>query len=174
MTVAKRLPQECIEEIANIPLPPNCRMIVNQLLEHISYLQGVNTNLASQVKPATEELFEFADITFDPHSFLLNGPRGGLFLAPKAGRILILLMRAKGKIVLNEKIKTIVWPEKNGKVTENVLHIRVHDLRSQIERSGSVLRVKTKHGLGIYLANSTALPCGEPELEIEKPEEIGF
>lgn len=65
-------------------------------------------------------------------------------------RILMLLMRNKGKVVSREKIMEYLW-ESESFIDENTLSVNVNRLRKRLESAGLENFITTKFGVGYFI-----------------------
>ena len=90
---------------------------------------------------------------------LLNTGDGTLFygnaqipLTKNEYRILLLLMKNKGKIVSREKLMEALW-QTDSFVDENTLTVNVGRLRKKLEGAGLPGFIETKFGAGYYISS---------------------
>lgn len=69
-------------------------------------------------------------------------------------RILLTLMKEKGKIVSREKLMEALW-ETDSFVDENTLTVNVGRLRKKLEAAGLKGFIQTKFGVGYFLGDET-------------------
>ena len=67
-------------------------------------------------------------------------------------RILLTLMRAKGKVVSREKLMEVLW-ETDDFVDEAALTVNVGRLRKKLDAAGLNDFIATKHGVGYLIGD---------------------
>ena len=67
-------------------------------------------------------------------------------------RILLILMKNKGKVVSREKLMEQLW-ETDSFVDENTLSVNVNRLRKRLDAAGLEAFITTKFGVGYLIEN---------------------
>lgn len=104
--------------------------------------------------------FEFGNYQFDPRKGLSLQGRP-VHLAPKASRLLHLLLAAGGRIVGKDALAVGVWG--NAEVSDDSISRTVYRLRSAFQASGGPDVVETRYGTG-FRVNTDVRPVGDARL----------
>ena len=117
--------------------------------------------LIAKVQALLRRSYDFAasNPVLEHRGALLNTGDGTLFygnaqipLTKNEYRILLLLMKNKGKIVSREKLMEALW-QTDSFVDENTLTVNVGRLRKKLEGAGLPGFIETKFGAGYYISS---------------------
>lgn len=117
--------------------------------------------LIAKVQALLRRSYDFAasNPVLEHRGALLNTGDGTLFygnaqipLTKNEYRILLLLMKNKGKIVSREKLMEALW-QTDAFVDENTLTVNVGRLRKKLEGAGLPGFIETKFGAGYYISS---------------------
>lgn len=115
--------------------------------------------LVAKVQALLRRTYDFAESVsvLEHRGALLNTEDGSLFyngekisLSKNEFRILLVLMRNRGKIVSREKLMEALW-QTDSFVDENALTVNVGRLRKKLEQAGLDNFIETKFGQGYII-----------------------
>lgn len=94
----------------------------------------------------------FGDITLDENSYQLKCGKKSVALSNKELQILLLLIKADGKVVSQDTITNAAWDVDAYSTSENVW-VFISYIRKKLETIGSSVKIKSIRYQGYYLAN---------------------
>lgn len=94
----------------------------------------------------------FGDITLDESSYQLKCGKESVALSNKELQILLLLIKADGKVVSQDTITNAAWDVDAYSTSENVW-VFISYIRKKLETIGSSVKIKSIRYQGYYLAN---------------------
>lgn len=97
-----------------------------------------------------DNLFSYADISYENHLRELSGPCGSLQLSGREGRLLEVLLQNPGKVFQRLVLLSRVWGS-DAPVEESNLDTYVHFVRKRLKQVGSAATIETVRGIGYKL-----------------------
>src|ERR1051325_1895061 len=90
----------------------------------------------------SETAYEFGPFRFDRRTLMLSRDGVGMRLSPKASRLLLLLIEARGQMVSKDELLSALWPRTF--VEEGNLTFQIHELRKALgDRKGDAIYIET-------------------------------
>lgn len=94
----------------------------------------------------------FGDIALDENSYQLKCGKESVALSNKEMQILLLLIKADGKVVSQDTITNAAWDVEAYSTSENIW-VFISYIRKKLETVGSSVKIKSIRYQGYYLAN---------------------
>lgn len=95
-------------------------------------------------------LFSYADISYESHLRELTGPGGSLQLSGREGRLLEVFLQNPDKVLQRLVLLSRVWGS-DAPVEESNLDTYVHFVRKRLRQTGSRATIQTVRGIGYKL-----------------------
>ena len=91
--------------------------------------------------------FSYADITYDSRLRELTGPKGGIQLSGREGRLLEIFLQNPSMILQRLVLLSRVWGA-DAPVEESNLDTYIHFVRKRLQQVGSHATIETVRGIG--------------------------
>lgn len=95
-------------------------------------------------------LFSYADISYENHLRKLTGPKGSVQLSGREGRLLEVFLQNPDKVLQRLVLLSRVWGS-DAPVEESNLDTYVHFVRKRLRQTGSRATIETVRGIGYKL-----------------------
>lgn len=95
-------------------------------------------------------LFSYADISYENHLRELTGPKGSVQLSGREGRLLEVFLQNPDKVLQRLVLLSRVWGS-DAPVEESNLDTYVHFVRKRLRQTGSRATIETVRGIGYKL-----------------------
>lgn len=95
-------------------------------------------------------IFSYADISYDNQLRELSGPKGSILLSGREGRLLEVFLQNPDKVLKRLVLLSRVWGS-DAPVEESNLDTYVHFVRKRLQQVGSMAGIETVRGIGYKL-----------------------